>query len=196
MTIGTSIYEDDFRSKYGFKVRKTKPHKDSRTKTSILPEYTSNVTLNYWDNRDASKDVQLALDVFGYRLNQEHKGEKEYTNYFTEWVTAKELSDTYLSILDQFISARLGSVDFHFDSVNRELICTVSSLESAIYLRIISDIVSTRDYKECVMCGCLFEATRNNKKYCFRHTDSQINYYRILKRNLKKSSTIEEDSET
>ena len=182
-----SINEDRFRDNYGFQIRETKPHRDARTKQSTKrPLSTSKVTLNYWDNKDASEDVKLALDVFGYKLGQEHRYERDYENYFTKWMSTKEIAEKYLLILDEFISARLGNVDFHFDSVNRELICTVPSLESALYLRIISDIVSTRDYKECVMCGCLFEATRNNRKYCFRHTDSQINYYRILKRNLKK----------
>lgn len=105
---------------------------------------------------------------------------------------AYEVASSILHILDDLTMRMAAPIVTRLDSRNRFVSWKAYTVEQALYLYMISEILTRRDVKECRICGNSFISSRDTKLYCQNHTRSQINYYnRLIKGKYDKKTDAE-----
>ena len=101
----------------------------------------------------------------------------------------KWLAENYISLLDRYTELRLSDgVKIKIDSQNGRIIVTSSSINTALFLWVLTEIQNTENFQVCKMCGRVFKLrSQKTREYCYLHSDNAKYYFNRKLREKNKN---------
>lgn len=129
--------------------------------------------VNFWKNRAFSMELR---ELFWNYCRQMPDSQIK-AMLFKRDVSA--LKKYVLDLLDRQLQRHLEGSRPSICTKDGSLTWNATSLESAEYLCLFSDLIKKKKYRVCTICGAIFEVDPRYqaKIYCSMHTPSQIQYF-------------------
>jgi hypothetical protein len=106
----------------------------------------------------------------------------------------KWLAERILGILDRYTEKQLSDgIQLKIDSATRKITASSTSIDSALFLWIITQIQDTENCQICKICGRVFKLqSQKTRRYCYLHSAAAIDYFN---RKLRKKQQEKEGEE-
>jgi len=131
------------------------------------------VTIPYWKNEAALPDVQRLFQSYS------HDADPEEAAFANEW-DIHRLAETYLEIMDQYLSYRIKDCYPTVDSIDGCIYWAADKLDDYAFLSLHMEICGNMRTKICPICNQVFYLPTEHLSalYCSLHTEKQKETYR------------------
>jgi hypothetical protein len=135
-------------------------------------------TVKSWKEEDRKVDVYLSNHKECLSLLIGREDEKD-----------KKIAAKILEVLDRYTEKRLADgVRLKINTATRKITASSSSIETALFLWIITQIQDTENCRICKMCGRVFRlGSQKTRQYCYVHSDAAIDYFNMKLRKKRKA---------
>ena len=162
--------------------------------TDRAKKLEENLRIRLWSAAANSENYQ----VIRYTV-QSWKGKKRIVDVYPENYGEclahlrdfkdKWIAEKILVILDRHTEKRLlDGIHLKIDSATRKITASSTSIETALFLWIITQIQDTENCRICKMCGRVFKLrSQKTRQYCYFHSDAAIDYFNMKLRKKRKA---------
>ena len=137
---------------------------------------------HFWNNKDFSSELKELFWDYCRKLPDSE------TKQILQKRNVRALKNLVLDSLDNQLQKKLEGSTPVISTKEGTIKWNTTSIESAEYLYLFSDLIKRKKYRVCPICGAVFEVDPkyHTKVYCSAHTPSQIQYFN-RKRNKQQS---------
>lgn len=134
----------------------------------------------YWNNLTAASIARDLLEAYLHKHNS-----SDVQLIYTK--NAQTLAKKYLEILDRYIEDDLDCIEMKMDSVSGTVkLVSCGGVASALNLWLLANAQDKIKYGVCLICGKHFVLGSQERKYCWSHEKSEIDYFNTKRRAAEK----------